>query len=105
MKVNTSQQMQTHNISFNLTAMLLHFASQHYVVRLSQEGNRDRPRFFYSFDCNEPKHVHVQREKLVCKYYLDPVVLSKNYGFSPKDLNGIRKLIQSNLNQVFGGME
>jgi hypothetical protein len=20
--------------------------------------------FFYSFDCNQPKHVHVQREKL-----------------------------------------
>jgi hypothetical protein len=22
--------------------------------------------FFYSFDCGEPKHVHVRRERLVC---------------------------------------
>ncbi len=46
--------------------------------------------YFYSFDCNEPKHVHVQREKLVCKFWLEPVALSKNYGFSPRELNAIR---------------
>ncbi|MGA3118572.1 MAG: DUF4160 domain-containing protein [Syntrophobacteraceae bacterium] len=26
--------------------------------------------FFYSFDCSEPKHEHVQREKFVCKFWL-----------------------------------
>ena len=54
--------------------------------------------FFYSFDCNEPKHVHVQREKFVCKFWLEPVALSKNYGFSPKELNTIRQIISSNRN-------
>ncbi len=54
--------------------------------------------FFYSFDCNEPKHVHVQREKLVCKFWLEPVVLSKNYGFSPRELNAVRQVISSNRN-------
>lgn len=54
--------------------------------------------YFYSFDCNEPKHVHVQREKLVCKFWLEPVALSKNYGFSPKELNAIRQIINSNRN-------
>jgi hypothetical protein len=49
--------------------------------------------FFYSFDCNEPKHVHVQRERMVCKFWLEPVVLSFNEGFSPVELNRIRKLI------------
>jgi hypothetical protein len=24
--------------------------------------------FFYSFDCHEPKHVHIQREKLTCNF-------------------------------------
>ena len=50
--------------------------------------------FFFSFDCNEPKHVHVQRENLVCKFWLDPLDLSKNYGFSPKELGEIRRFIQ-----------
>ena len=49
--------------------------------------------FFYSFDCNEPVHVHVQREEMVCKFWLEPVVLSKNHRFSPKELNQIRKTI------------
>lgn len=41
--------------------------------------------FFYSFDCGEPKHVHVQRDKLLCKIWLEPIYLGKNDGFSPKD--------------------
>lgn len=42
--------------------------------------------YFYSFGCNEPKHVHVQREKLVCKFWLEPVALSKNYGSDRKSV-------------------
>lgn len=52
--------------------------------------------FFYSFDCNEPRHVHVQKEKWTCKFWLDPVVLRRNQGFTPRELNAIRKLIQDN---------
>lgn len=52
--------------------------------------------YFYSFDCNEPKHLHGQRDKLVCKFWLQPVALSKNYGFSPRELNAIRGIISSN---------
>ena len=50
--------------------------------------------FFFSFDCNEPKHVHIQRERLVCKFWFDPIDLGRNYGFSPKELGEIRRLIQ-----------
>ena len=56
--------------------------------------------FFYSFDCNEPKHVHVQREKLMCKFWLEPMALSKNSGFPPKELNAIRRIIEANLTQI-----
>jgi hypothetical protein len=56
--------------------------------------------FFYSFDCNEPKHVHVQREKLICKFWLEPISLVKNSGFSPKELNSIRRIIEFNLNKI-----
>lgn len=51
--------------------------------------------FFYSFDCKEPRHIHVQREKFVCKFWLQPVVLSKNHGFTPKELNVIRQIVSS----------
>jgi len=56
--------------------------------------------FFYSFDCEEPMHVHVQREKMICKFWLDPISLSQNYGFSPKEINHIRKIIKANLGKL-----
>jgi hypothetical protein len=49
--------------------------------------------FFYSFDCLEPKHVHVKRENMLCKFWLEPVVLTNNDRFSPRELNQIRTLI------------
>ncbi|MGA1197132.1 MAG: DUF4160 domain-containing protein [Candidatus Latescibacterota bacterium] len=52
--------------------------------------------FFYSFDCNEPRHVHITRDKMTCKFWLDPISLCKNWGFSPHELNTIRQLIQKN---------
>lgn len=56
--------------------------------------------FFYSFDCNEQMHIHVQREKMTCKFWLEPVVLSKNNGFTPKELNTIREIIYNNRNKI-----
>jgi hypothetical protein len=56
--------------------------------------------FFYSFDCNEPKHLHIQRDNLICKFWLEPITLSKNSGFSPKELNSIRRIIEANLARI-----
>jgi hypothetical protein len=56
--------------------------------------------FFYSFDCNEPKHVHVHRENNVCKFWLEPIALCKNNGFSPQELNTIREMIQKNQKKI-----
>ncbi len=56
--------------------------------------------FFYSFDCNEPMHVHVRREKMVCKFWLDPITLYENHGFTPKELNRIRRIVQINLDKI-----
>jgi hypothetical protein len=56
--------------------------------------------FFYSFDCSEPVHVHVQRERKLCKFWLEPVALASNDGFSPKELNRIRKLILENIDPM-----
>jgi len=56
--------------------------------------------FFYSFDCNEPMHIHVRRERAVCKFWLEPVVLAYNDAFSAKELNRIRTIIVDNLDHI-----
>jgi hypothetical protein len=56
--------------------------------------------FFYSFDCNEPEDVHVQRENKVCKYWLAPLALGRNDGFAVQELNQIRTRIALNLETI-----
>jgi len=41
-----------------------------------------------------PPHIHVQRERMVAKFWLDPVALQKAGGFKAKELNKIAKLVQ-----------
>jgi hypothetical protein len=37
--------------------------------------------YFYSYDCGEPRHMHVDRENRSAKFWLDPVVtLVTNHG-------------------------
>ena len=52
--------------------------------------------FFVSSDFHEPPHVHVQREKMVAKFWLDPMTLAKNRGFSMVELNRIAKMVEEN---------
>ena len=52
--------------------------------------------FFYSFDCAEPPHVHVRRERKEAKFWIAPVDMAWNDGFSPKELNDIRRIIIEN---------
>ena len=56
--------------------------------------------FFYSFDCNEPMHVHIQRGRMTCKFRLEPIALARNRRFSPRELNRIRRMIQDNLDKI-----
>ena len=56
--------------------------------------------FFYSFDCAEPMHVHVRRERRECKFWLDPVVLAWNSGFTPRELIEIRRIIIDNVTVI-----
>jgi hypothetical protein len=52
--------------------------------------------FFYSFDCAEPMHVHVCRERNQAKFWLESVALAWNRGFSARELNEIRRIIVEN---------
>ena len=56
--------------------------------------------FFFSFDCREPAHIHVQRERMLCKFWLDPVVLASNQGFSAVELNTIRRILREHSDHI-----
>jgi hypothetical protein len=56
--------------------------------------------FFYSFDCNEPMHVHVQRERMICKFWIRPVALARNHGFAAKELSAIRTIITQERDRI-----
>jgi hypothetical protein len=47
--------------------------------------------FFYSFDCDEPRHVHVSRDTKICKFWLYPLELAQDDGFATIELNRIRR--------------
>jgi hypothetical protein len=51
--------------------------------------------FFMSFDCEEPPHVHVERENNTCKFRLEPLGLARNHGFRARELHMIRRIIHS----------
>jgi hypothetical protein len=52
--------------------------------------------FFVSLDRGEPPHVHVRRENMVAKFWLEPVALERAGGFSRVELSEIARLVQVN---------
>ena len=42
--------------------------------------------YFVSHDLSEPPHVHIDRDNLSAKFWLQPVGLAYNLGFSAKEL-------------------
>jgi hypothetical protein len=56
--------------------------------------------FFTSFDCNEPQHVHVERENKTCKFWVEPLGLARNYGFSARELNVIRRTVETHQTSI-----
>jgi len=45
--------------------------------------------FFVSLDRGEPPHIHVRRENMVAKVWLEPIALERAGGFSRVELNAI----------------
>ncbi|MCL4396332.1 MAG: DUF4160 domain-containing protein [Chloroflexi bacterium] len=52
--------------------------------------------FFVSIDYSEPPRVHVRREKMVAKFWLDPIALQNAGGFNRTELNKITDLVDVN---------
>ena len=51
---------------------------------------------FYSSEPDEPPHVHVDRDDQSAKFWLNPVALVRNLGFSPVELRRIQRLLEEN---------
>lgn len=49
--------------------------------------------FFYAGDGEEPPHIHVERDDNVAKFWLDPLRLQNNKGFSRADLRRLQRLL------------
>jgi hypothetical protein len=57
---------------------------------LRHEGYRF---YFFSHEPNEPVHIHIDRENSSVKFWLRPVALARNTGFSASQLREIQKLV------------
>jgi hypothetical protein len=54
--------------------------------------------YFYSYDYGEPRHMHVDRENMSAKIWLDPIVsLAENHGYSRRELREIERTAMENL--------
>ena len=49
--------------------------------------------YFYSHDLSEPPHIHVDRDEQSAKFWLSPVALARNLGFSARELRTIERIV------------
>lgn len=52
--------------------------------------------YFYSHEPNEPSHIHIDRDSLSAKFWLEPVELASNIGFSAKELRKVQNIVKEN---------
>ncbi|HSH85555.1 MAG TPA: DUF4160 domain-containing protein [Guyparkeria sp.] len=52
--------------------------------------------FFYSNEHGEPPHIHVQRDRLLAKFWLKPVALASSSHFPSHELRTIMDIVRTN---------
>lgn len=56
--------------------------------------------FFYSGDREEPRHVHVEREWNLSKFWLDPVRLAESGGFGRAEIRRLETLVREHATEL-----
>jgi Domain of unknown function (DUF4160) len=56
--------------------------------------------YFFSNEQNEPPHVHIDRNALSAKFWLDPVALARNFGFNERELKTIQSIVNEHQTQL-----
>ena len=66
--------------------------------------------FFFSNEGTEPAHIHVQRDRRLAKFSLDPVRLVSSTEFAARELGVLMRMVTEHRNRfleawhaVFGG--
>jgi len=49
--------------------------------------------FFYSGDKDEAKHIHIEREDKIAKFWLEPVRMQNSGKFNRKEIKEIQSII------------
>jgi hypothetical protein len=52
--------------------------------------------FFFSNEKNEPLHIHIEKAEKYAKFWIDPLFVAINYGFTSKELREISEIIDNN---------
>lgn len=52
--------------------------------------------FFFSNEGLEPRHIHVQRDRNLAKFWLDMVALASSVGFQAHELRELERLVAEN---------
>jgi hypothetical protein len=55
---------------------------------------------FFSADGDEPPHVHITKDTRTAKFWLSPIQLATNVGFSRQKLNDIVHLLEQHQNEL-----
>ncbi|MEM1427694.1 MAG: DUF4160 domain-containing protein [Cyanobacteria bacterium P01_H01_bin.130] len=50
--------------------------------------------FFYSNEKGEPPHIHVQRDRFLAKFWLDPVAIASSKRFKSHELKTIQGIVE-----------
>jgi hypothetical protein len=50
--------------------------------------------FFYANENDEPAHIHVQRDRAVAKFWLEPVAYARSTNFSARELSQLLELVE-----------
>ncbi len=56
--------------------------------------------YFFSHDMTEPPHVHVDRERISAKFWLQPASLARNLGFGARELRKLESIIMENQTEL-----
>jgi hypothetical protein len=59
--------------------------------------------FIWSMDCQEPPHVHVERDDHAAKFWLSPVRMQSSGGFRRNEISRIWQYIDENLEELLRG--
>ena len=56
--------------------------------------------YFHSHEPNEPPHIHIDRDNLSVKFWVEPVDLARNLGFNAKELRRLQSLVKEHQTEL-----